>query len=139
VPDGRGRLLASGTNASLFSSNFLRRRDSNGELDIHERRLAMALEIDTASRVLSYADSPTSSDSGYHSAATTTPTTPAALARLWRDGQWEQQMQATCWVINHSFNLHSTDHTQHPQGKRSEGKPCQSFHLDMFWRLALMI
>lgn len=87
VPDGRGRLLASGTNASLYSSNFLRRRDSNGELDVHERRLAIALELDTASRVLSYNGPAISPDSGYGS-STPSPPQIGAAARAWRDGQW---------------------------------------------------
>lgn len=93
IPDGRGRLLASGTNASLFSSNFLSHRDSNNELDVHERRLAVALELDTASRVLGYQGSP---DSGYGSASptrTSAPTTP--LERAWRDGQWAQHTPTT--------------------------------------------
>jgi hypothetical protein len=101
IPDGRGRLLASGTNASLFSSNFLTHQDSNSELDVHERRLAVALELDTASRVLNYQGSP---DSGYGSASpvrTSTPATP--IERAWRDGQWEQHAPTTSCTCSSSL------------------------------------
>ena len=96
VPNGRGRLLASGTNASLFSSNFLSRRNSNSELDNHERRLAIALELDTASRIFTYAQPSSPADSGYGSASPTrTPGQSATAPRSWRDGQWDKHRMIT--------------------------------------------
>jgi hypothetical protein len=102
VSDGRGRLLGSGTNAPLFSSNFLSRRDSSAELDVHERRLAMALELDTASRVFTYSTAQSSPvDFGYSSAPSlvgpSSSSSPLVLMqRVWRDGQWEKSRSVTC-------------------------------------------
>ena len=107
IPDGRGRLLASGTNASLFSSNFLSRRDSNSELDVHERRLAMALELDTASRVFTYAYPASPADSGYDSSQSPFgPATPTSAPRTWRDGQWDKQKLMTSWICNQDVVTH---------------------------------
>jgi len=97
VSNGRGGLLASGTNAPLYSSNFLSRRDSAAELDVHERRIAMALELDTASRVFQYSSTPgtpTTPDSGYGSSPERR--TPMSLMqRVWKDSQWEKPGAAT--------------------------------------------
>lgn len=98
VPNGRGALLASGTNAHLFSSEFLRRRDTNGELDVHERRLAVALGLDTASRVFTYSNTPPlTPDAGFGTPVTPFPATPGAgtSPRKWRDGQWDRDQFLT--------------------------------------------
>jgi hypothetical protein len=107
VPNGRGGLLASGTNAPLYSSNFLTRRDSTAELDTHERRIAMALELDTASRVLRYSTPPLTPDSGYASSPERTqPVTP--LQRIWRDNQWERADSPHCTSPVHGVKVNIT-------------------------------
>jgi meiosis-specific APC/C activator protein AMA1 len=57
VQSGHGGLLASGTNAPLYTTSFLAAR-SNAieEMEKHEGRLAEALELDRASRVLEFRD-----------------------------------------------------------------------------------
>ena len=52
VPDGRGRLLGSGTNARIYFAKFFP-AETVGEINRKfERRLALALNIDQSSRVL---------------------------------------------------------------------------------------
>jgi hypothetical protein len=52
VHDGRGGLLASGTNGPMHTAHFLDRSSPNQDIRQHEDRLALALDIDQASRVL---------------------------------------------------------------------------------------
>jgi meiosis-specific APC/C activator protein AMA1 len=52
VPDGRGGLLGSGTNAPLYTTTFTIRPKAEESMDRHESRLAAALDIDRVSRVL---------------------------------------------------------------------------------------
>jgi hypothetical protein len=57
VADGHGGLLTSGSNAPLFTSSFIPSQPKAKEgLEIHERRLARALDIDRATRVHEYRD-----------------------------------------------------------------------------------
>jgi hypothetical protein len=52
VHDGHGGLLASGTNSPMHTAHFLNRNRSSQDARQHEDRLALALDIDQASRVL---------------------------------------------------------------------------------------
>lgn len=52
VDNGTGELLASGTNAPLVTANFVDQETDSVESRAHESRLAMALDIDQARRVL---------------------------------------------------------------------------------------
>lgn len=84
IPDGHGRLLASGTNGLLHTAHFLDRNSPNHHVQQHEDRLALALDIDQASRVLtSHARPPliksASSDS--------VPCRPI----LWRNNSWARE------------------------------------------------
>ncbi|KAK8174032.1 WD40-repeat-containing domain protein [Phyllosticta citrichinensis] len=58
IPDGRGGMLSSGTNAPLHTTMFLTQVDSESAQEEHERRLAHAMDIDTSSRVLGSFDKP---------------------------------------------------------------------------------
>lgn len=51
--NGRGGLLSSGTNAPLHVAHFLDQDTPDQDLRRHEDRLALALEVDPASRILS--------------------------------------------------------------------------------------
>ncbi|KAF1991700.1 WD40 repeat-like protein, partial [Aulographum hederae CBS 113979] len=81
VSDGRGGLIGSGTTAPLYTSMFLNRPDPLMETEAHERRLALAFDVDQASRVLGISTSPTvaSLPSSSHSNSPT---------RIWRDNEW---------------------------------------------------
>lgn len=52
VPDGTGGLLASGTSAPIYQAKFLSTDTTSQKLESHESRLATALDIDQAVRVL---------------------------------------------------------------------------------------
>ncbi|KAI9839470.1 MAG: hypothetical protein M1819_002095 [Sarea resinae] len=54
ITDGRGGMIGSGTNAPLYISRFLEGLTPNEDLEKHERRLAVALEIGQAERVLQF-------------------------------------------------------------------------------------
>ncbi|KAF1999139.1 WD40 repeat-like protein [Amniculicola lignicola CBS 123094] len=60
VSNGRGGMLGSGTNAPLYTSMFLSRSDPEAEREAYEKRLALAFDIDRASRVLEHTTPPTS-------------------------------------------------------------------------------
>jgi hypothetical protein len=52
IPDGQGGLLASGTTSPIYTAHFLDRGSPNQDAQRQEDRIALALEIDQASRVL---------------------------------------------------------------------------------------
>jgi meiosis-specific APC/C activator protein AMA1 len=54
VPDGRGGLLGSGTNAPLYTTTFSARPKAEEDLAQHEHRLAEALGLDRVARVLEF-------------------------------------------------------------------------------------
>ncbi|TVY15445.1 putative WD repeat-containing protein [Lachnellula arida] len=57
IPNGRGGLLSSGTNAPLYTTPFSNARPkAQEEMEKHEGRLAEALEIDRSTRVLEFRD-----------------------------------------------------------------------------------
>ncbi|KAF2839684.1 WD40 repeat-like protein, partial [Patellaria atrata CBS 101060] len=52
VPDGRGGMIGSGTNAPLYKSAFLDQIDPDSQGETFERRLALALDLDRTERIL---------------------------------------------------------------------------------------
>lgn len=55
VPDGRGGLLGSGTNAPLYTASFTAiKPNSREEVETHEARLATALNLDRVSRIIEF-------------------------------------------------------------------------------------
>lgn len=53
IPSASGELLVSGATAPLHTANFLNEPTFEDKIIDHERRLALALEIDQANRILS--------------------------------------------------------------------------------------
>jgi hypothetical protein len=86
VSNGRGGMLASGTNAPLYTSNFLSRTESSAEVEMYERRLAAALELDVSARTFHFTGRNTTSTTSPCSDLNSSPTT--SLARMWQDGTW---------------------------------------------------
>lgn len=84
VPDGHGRLLASGTNGPMHTAHFLDRDNSNLDVQQHEDRLALALQIDQASRVLSSISRPPLVES------VSTQSTPCGPL-TWRNNAWARE------------------------------------------------
>ncbi|PGG96777.1 hypothetical protein AJ79_09460 [Helicocarpus griseus UAMH5409] len=56
IPDGRGGLLSTGTSAPMYLAKFLDKDTHSQHLKRHESRLAAALDIDQANRVLKFGD-----------------------------------------------------------------------------------
>lgn len=53
VPDGAGGLLGSGTTAPMYTAKFLPQTTTTEEREKHESRVALALDIDPATKLLS--------------------------------------------------------------------------------------
>jgi hypothetical protein len=87
VQFGPSELLASGTNAPMHTPPFLDVPTADDKIRAHENRLALALGIDVASRVLDYAPRNVQSF--------TTP--PASISGMkWRDGEWTIDSMQKC-------------------------------------------
>lgn len=56
VSNGRGGLIGSGTNASLYTTSFTAKPRAEEDKERHENRLAEALELDRVSRVFEFRD-----------------------------------------------------------------------------------
>lgn len=87
VPNGRGSLLGSGTNATMHVAHFLDHETPDQNSRRHENRLALALDVDPAARILSNIrpslrlnqyETPDTSSRRYH----------------WRDNTWISTDQA---------------------------------------------
>ncbi|KAF2105327.1 WD40-repeat-containing domain protein, partial [Lophiotrema nucula] len=85
VSNGRGGMLGSGTNAPLYTSMFLNGSDPEAELEAYERRLALALDVDQAERVLEHSAPSTPSAAGSNSCS---PPHQSTAKHLWRDNVW---------------------------------------------------
>lgn len=88
VSTGRGGMLGSGTNAPLYRSSFLNRADPEAELEAHERRIALALDVDQADRILQH--SPEPSHNEYNGGRTSN------VKHAWRDGAWIKDSITPC-------------------------------------------
>lgn len=97
VADGQGRLLGSGTTAPMHDAKFTIRNTSGLRLQTHQSRIALALDIDQASRVLK------NSDHSSSSSPTSSPKSPVQqpAAPAWKDGAWVRGERATCkWKVS---------------------------------------
>ncbi len=56
ISDGRGGLIGSGTNAPLYTTSFSARPKTQEDSELHENRLAEALDLDRTARVLEFRD-----------------------------------------------------------------------------------
>jgi hypothetical protein len=84
ISDGQGGLLGSGTNAPLYVAKFLAKDTPAQHLQKHESRLALALDIDQAARVLNICDPAASPRHGQLSPLT------------WKDNAWTRGEVAVC-------------------------------------------
>jgi hypothetical protein len=85
VPNGRGGLLGSGTNAPMFSSGFFEKETSEQSKERFEGRVAAALDIDRANRTLSTCRTPEGQDSAR---SCSEQKRKLATHTSWRDAQW---------------------------------------------------
>ena len=97
IPDGRGGLLGSGTNAPMYTSRFFESNTPDQDRGRLEGRLAAALDIDQANRVLIHSQSP-NRGGGSSSVASSSPSraTPQAYRTEWKDGHWVRGEALAC-------------------------------------------
>ncbi|MCJ1464737.1 hypothetical protein MMC07_003350 [Pseudocyphellaria aurata] len=89
IPDGRGGMLGSGTNAPMYTSNFLKGRLNEQEQDCFEGRLAAALDIDQTRRMFNSSQSPEYGGRTSSSPDKTQQRLPYRDTRTkWKDGEW---------------------------------------------------
>ena len=89
IPNGRGGLLGSGTNAPMFSSHFFESETPDESSERFEGRLAAALEIDQASRTLHISPSPNRGPRPSPHRGSTAPARLSATTRTrWEHGGW---------------------------------------------------
>ena len=89
IDSGRGGMIGSGTNAPMYTSRFLEKESPDQDRGRLEDRLAAALEIDQARRVLSHSQSPSRSRSSNTRASGRRTRSPKSPQRtVWKDGQW---------------------------------------------------
>ena len=84
ITNGRGGRVTSGTNAPHYAADFLRKNSPSEDEVTHSRRLAIAMEIDRAARMLVHSSplstTPSPVDDG----------SPVSSPRMWKDGRWQQ-------------------------------------------------
>ena len=97
VPNGRGGLTGSGTNAPLYTSRFLEGDTPDQDLERLEGRLAVALEIDQTTRMLDIPGFPTQArPAGTDSLASKRKYPSKNSKTTWKDGGWVQEGASLC-------------------------------------------
>ena len=97
IPNGRGGLLGSGTNAPMFSSHFFESETPDESSERFEARLAAALEIDQASRTLHISQSPTRGPRPSFHRGSTAPGRLSDDSRTrWENGRWVNDRIQSC-------------------------------------------
>jgi meiosis-specific APC/C activator protein AMA1 len=103
VPNGRGGLIGSGTNAPLYTTSFSSAAPKADEdRDKHEGRLAKALELDRVQRVFDFSNSMTLGPAftGKHKYAEVSSKT------IWSGTEWVMEgRQASEWNLPRNFTL----------------------------------
>ena len=103
VPNGRGGMLGSGTNAPLYTSMFLSRSDPEAELEAYERRLALAFDVDQADRILEHSTPPNSPITTISSGPGLSPL--SNNKHIWRDSAWTKDGTASCLFMDLAIYL----------------------------------
>lgn len=121
IPTGRGRRLASGTNAPMHTTAFLDEPTGDQQLLAQASRLALALDIDLASRVLRPARPATATISGIRD----------SFATDWRDGAWmkhySQKGKLSLCITRAVLTYHSAHPEDNGPGQKRESNTDCSF------------
>lgn len=90
TPDGHGGRVASGTNAPMYTSAFLNQNEPSDGQEMHERRLAAALDFDQANRVLAESSGvATLASPAASSSASASPISGSSSPTVWKDNHWK--------------------------------------------------
>jgi hypothetical protein len=88
IPNGRGGLLSSGSNAPMYTSNFFEDEKSNQDHEYLEGRLAVALGIDRTTKLLSISQSFERPHSEYSPAGRKSQVPKGEPRTKWINGEW---------------------------------------------------
>ncbi|KAF2017029.1 hypothetical protein BU24DRAFT_142262 [Aaosphaeria arxii CBS 175.79] len=86
---GRAGYLGAGTNAPLYTSSFLNSSDPDAELEAYEGRIALALDVDMAARILGH--STTADDTGGTNSPKSGVVQQGSTKHVWKDNEWAQE------------------------------------------------
>ncbi|KAL8968583.1 MAG: hypothetical protein Q9183_002398 [Haloplaca sp. 2 TL-2023] len=87
VPDGRGGMIGSGTNAPLYTAKFSEKDPPKTDQDIFDNRVAVALGIDRARKVLDISQPPKQSD---QASAGRRRRAEVVQQTQWKNGEWSR-------------------------------------------------
>ena len=97
LPNGRGGVIGSGTNAPMYTSRFLDGETPDQDLERLEGRLAAALDIDQTSRVLEIPGSPLKPGHASTGSLASKRRYPFIDSRTrWEHGTWVQEGAPSC-------------------------------------------
>lgn len=101
ISDGRGGRIASGTNAPMYYANFGEVKEDTDDQQEHQRRVALAFEVDQARRVLESPGSPTraiSAGPGFTRPQIPCPASGKGTEHSlqWRDCEWTRSGNPSC-------------------------------------------
>lgn len=91
IPNGRGGLLSSGSNAPMYTSNFFEEDKSQQDRDYLEGRLAVALNIDRTTRLLNIHQSLEFSHPEHSPVGRKRPTSKQEPRTKWINGEWTRE------------------------------------------------
>ncbi|OJD14511.1 hypothetical protein AJ78_05161 [Emergomyces pasteurianus Ep9510] len=92
VQDGRGGLISTGTNARMYVANFLDKDTHAQHLKRHESRLAAALDIDQAAKILNFGDTSLLMDPKHNTDTTQNEKYPPYI---WKHSSWVRADNST--------------------------------------------
>lgn len=91
IPDGRGGLLSSGSNAPMYTSNFFEEDKSHQDHEYLEGRLAAALNIDRTTRLLKIHQSLENSQPEHSPVGSRRPVSKQEPRTKWINGEWARE------------------------------------------------
>lgn len=107
IPNGRGGFLSSGSNAVMYTAEFLDQRSPSQEAETLENRVARALDIDRTKRLIHtnrVPEAPRSASTG--SIGLSKRDTQAGLRTKWINGEWVQSSSSrTCYHLGRCSGL----------------------------------
>lgn len=96
IPNGRGGLLSSGSNAPMYTSNFFEEDKSHQDREYLEGRLALALNIDRTTRLLNIHQSLEPSLPGHSPLGRKRPVAEQEPRTKWVNGEWTREGSPSC-------------------------------------------
>ena len=92
VDNGHGGITGSGTNAPMYTSKFFGTETPDQDLDRHERRIALALDIDQTNRILDIPQSPSKEEvDSPRLGRTKRKLDHVEPLPIWQNGQWVKE------------------------------------------------